>query len=65
MYSSRAISDMKRALDNLDVSPWNMKVIIREFVHIFRIFVLALLHLTKGDVYLLRASSVVLSTTKV
>lgn len=34
MYSSRAISDMKRALDNLDVSPWHMKAIIREFVGI-------------------------------
>eukprot|EP00026_Physarum_polycephalum_P011726 Phypoly_transcript_11967.p1 GENE.Phypoly_transcript_11967~~Phypoly_transcript_11967.p1 ORF type:complete len:362 (+),score=58.85 Phypoly_transcript_11967:36-1088(+) len=34
MYSSRAISDMKRALDNLDVSPWNMKAIVREFVDI-------------------------------
>ena len=35
MYSSRAISDMKRALDNLDISPWNMKAIVREFVGIF------------------------------
>jgi len=34
IYSSRAISDMKRALENLDVSPWNMKAIVREFVGI-------------------------------
>jgi len=32
MYSSRAVSDIKRALDNLDVSEWNLKLIVREFV---------------------------------
>eukprot|EP01111_Echinosteliopsis_oligospora_P002130 TRINITY_DN13115_c0_g1_i1.p1 TRINITY_DN13115_c0_g1~~TRINITY_DN13115_c0_g1_i1.p1 ORF type:complete len:235 (+),score=47.52 TRINITY_DN13115_c0_g1_i1:58-762(+) len=32
--SSRAISDLKRALDNQDVSPWHMLGIVREFVDI-------------------------------
>jgi hypothetical protein len=32
--SSRVVSDLVRALDNLDKSPWNMKFIVREFVSI-------------------------------
>jgi hypothetical protein len=34
MYSSRAISDIKRALDFADKSSWNLKLIVREFVEI-------------------------------
>jgi len=32
--SSRIVSDIVRAIDNLDKSPWNLKLIIREFVDI-------------------------------
>eukprot|EP01130_Rhizamoeba_saxonica_P011128 TRINITY_DN460_c0_g1_i2.p1 TRINITY_DN460_c0_g1~~TRINITY_DN460_c0_g1_i2.p1 ORF type:complete len:266 (+),score=54.56 TRINITY_DN460_c0_g1_i2:190-987(+) len=31
-FSSRTISDLKRALDYRDLVPWNLKVVIREFV---------------------------------
>jgi len=32
MYSSRAVSDIKRAIDFLHKSPWNLKIIVRDFV---------------------------------
>jgi hypothetical protein len=32
--SARVVSDLARALDNLDKSAWNMKFIVREFVSI-------------------------------
>jgi len=32
MYSSRAVSDIIRAIDFLHKSPWNLKLIIRDFV---------------------------------
>eukprot|EP01125_Pyxidicula_operculata_P021152 TRINITY_DN8049_c0_g1_i1.p1 TRINITY_DN8049_c0_g1~~TRINITY_DN8049_c0_g1_i1.p1 ORF type:complete len:375 (-),score=73.03 TRINITY_DN8049_c0_g1_i1:15-1139(-) len=31
MYSSRTVSDIKRALDHIDKSPWNLKLIFREY----------------------------------
>eukprot|EP00027_Filamoeba_sp_ATCC50430_P012636 CAMPEP_0168575038 /NCGR_PEP_ID=MMETSP0413-20121227/19433_1 /TAXON_ID=136452 /ORGANISM="Filamoeba nolandi, Strain NC-AS-23-1" /LENGTH=171 /DNA_ID=CAMNT_0008608485 /DNA_START=209 /DNA_END=721 /DNA_ORIENTATION=- len=34
MYSSRAISDMKRLLDNLELQQWDLKLVVREFVNI-------------------------------
>jgi len=34
MFSSRAVSDIKRALDYIDKTPWNLKLIVREFVDI-------------------------------
>lgn len=34
LNSYRTISDMIRAIDNIDVSPWSLKIVVREFVQI-------------------------------